>query len=317
MTNTPAQLIDQFGPDRCDEMSVEQARIWCARLTRGHYENFSVLTRLVPARLRDDFACVYAFCRWADDLGDEMGDRGTELLGWWRSELDDCYRGVTRHPVFVALRPTIERLDLPIEAFADLISAFQLDQNKQRYQSWAELLEYCRLSADPVGRLVLMLFEMPRTDELFKPSDCICTALQLTNHLQDVRRDILERNRIYLPREMFPNDTFEQRLISSANQGWGVDRQILQESREIIKTCVDRTWKLFEQGEPLLGKLSDEARPVVELFASGGCHVLRQIEHWNYETALHRPRLGPMTRVKLLMAAWWRAQRANRAGART
>ena len=308
-THTPASLIQRFGPDRCDAMPLDEARKWCAHLARSHYENFSVLTGLVPHHLRDDFAAVYAFCRWADDLGDEMGDRGTELLAWWREQLDACFAGDVQHPVFVALQPTIARYDLPMTPFADLISAFQLDQTKLRYETWAELLDYCRLSANPVGRIVLMLFEMPREDQYTAPSDCICTALQLTNHLQDVRRDILDRDRIYLPSEMFPNDTFEQRLIDSAKQGWGVDQQILSESREIIKTCVERTWALFEQGEPLLDRLSSEARPVIELLAGGGCHVLRQVEQWNYETALHRPRLGPAVRLRLLAKAWWRARR--------
>lgn len=315
MTATPAQLIDRYGPEHCETMSAADARAWCAQLARGHYENFSVLTGLVPPGLRDDFASVYAFCRWADDLGDEMGERGSELLHWWRSELLACFDGRAQHPVFIALRPTIERYQLPIEPFSDLISAFELDQTQTRYETWADLLNYCRLSANPVGRLVLMLFETPRTDEYFTPSDAICTALQLTNHLQDVRRDILERDRIYLPRELFPSETFEQRLIASARQGWGVDQTILPESRKVIRTCVERTWELYERGEPLLKQLPMQARPVVDLLASGGCHVLRQVEQWNYETALHRPKLGSLTRMRLLAAAWWRARRARSRGA--
>ncbi len=315
MNSTPAQLIDRFGPDHCETMSVDDARRWCACLARSHYENFSVLTRLVPERLRGDFASVYAFCRWSDDLGDEMGDRGAELLTWWGEQLEDCFEGRVTHPVFVALRPTIEKYCLPIEPFADLIAAFQLDQTRHRYATWGDLLNYCRLSANPVGRIVLMLFAMPRDDVHFKPSDAICTALQVTNHLQDIRRDIRDRNRIYLPRELFPNDTFEQRLIASAKQGWGIDQSVLQESREVVKTCVERTWDLYKQGQPLLDQLSSEARPVIELLASGGCHVLHLIEQWNYETALHRPRLGALMRVRLLSAAWWKSRRARINGA--
>jgi len=239
------------------------------------------------------------------DCGQNLCVHGAVTLG------HDWVTGGPQAALMIALRATVEQYHLPIEPFADLIAAFQLDQTKQRYATWNDLLDYCRLSANPVGRIVLMLFQLPRDDAHFQPSDAICTALQLTNHLQDVRRDILGRNRIYLPRELFPNETFEQRLIARAKQGWGIAQSVLQESREVIKTCVERTWALYEQGQPLLELLSTEARPVIELLASGGCHVLHLIEQWNYETALHRPRLGALTRVRLLTAAWWKSRRAR------
>ncbi|MHC4990034.1 MAG: squalene synthase HpnC [Planctomycetota bacterium] len=308
------EQLETFGPQRCETLSVTDARAWSRRLAREHYENFSVLSPLVPAAVRDDFAAVYGFCRSADDLGDETGDpdRALELLAWWRQELEDCYEGQPRHPVFVALRPTIERHDLPMEPFADLIEAFEQDQTVTRYETWEQLLDYCRRSANPVGRLVLMICGEPRTDELFAPSDDICTALQLTNHWQDVARDILERDRIYIPAEMIEIDRFQERLAASARQGYAVDHTFLPATRELIRACCERTWPLFESGEKLLGRVAPSTRPPVWLFARGGQHVLRLIELWNFETALHRPRLSLATRLRLIAAARWNAWRAER-----
>jgi squalene synthase HpnC len=295
-------------------LSEPEARAWCRRLADSHYENFSVLSAVVPRRLRDDFAAVYAFCRWSDDLGDEAGApaRAQELLAWWRRELQACFAGAPQHPVFVALRPTIAAHDLPIEPFDDLIGAFEQDQTVSRYDTWDQLLDYCRRSANPVGRLVLMLFGEPRRAELWDRSDELCTALQLTNHWQDVRRDILERDRIYVPREMIAIERFEERLIGSARQGFAVDHTFLEESRRLIRACCERTWPLYESGAGLLERLGPEARPVVWLLAAGGQHVLRSIEMWNCETVLHRPVLGPLARAGLVARAWWMARRAAR-----
>ncbi|HRP62054.1 MAG TPA: squalene synthase HpnC [Phycisphaerales bacterium] len=322
MTANPVDQLSLYGPDRCDTLSVEQARSWCRRLALGHYENFSVLSSLVPRtppELRDDFAAVYAFCRWADDLGDEIGDSGRslELLAWWRRELEQCFSGDPRHPVFIALRPTIERCNLPIEPFDNLISAFEQDQRINRYETWEQLIDYCRRSADPVGRLVLMVCgEVTPGNKagLFPLSDAICTALQLTNHWQDVKRDILERDRIYIPQELIRIENFEERLIASAKQGWAVDRTFLQESRELIRECVERTWKLYETGEPLLDRVSNRSRPLILLFARGGQHVLRSIEMWNYETVLHRPTLTPWRKALLVAQAWLSRGRRRGAG---
>ncbi len=302
----PVDQIQRFGPEQCESLDTDAARRWCRTLATSHYENFSVLSSLVPERLRDDFAAVYAFCRWADDLGDEFGDteRALELLVWWRRQLDLCYDNQPEHPVFVALRPTIEQFDLPRQPFDELIRAFEQDQRVRRYETWEQLLGYCRLSADPVGRLVLMLGGAPRTAEYFGPSDAICTALQLTNHLQDVKRDLLERDRIYLPADLIMSHDFEDRMRRSAQQGWAVDRAFLPEFRGVVRTCVGRTWELYERGETLLPKLDATLRPIVRLLMSGGAHVLRMIELWNYETALHRPKLSKGRRVALVAEAW-------------
>jgi squalene synthase HpnC len=309
----PVKQLARFGPERCETFSADEARAMCRRLALGRYENFSVLTGLVPSDLRDDFAAVYAFCRWADDLGDEVGnrDRSRELLAWWRHELEQCFADEPRHPVMLALHSTIRRHDLPLTPFDDLIRAFEQDQDVTRYETWQQVVDYCKLSADPVGRLVLMVCGEPREDAYFQKSDAICTALQLTNHWQDVKRDMLERDRIYIPRELIEQhgiEDFEDRLIRSARQGYGVDHKFLGQTRTVIRECVNRTWGLFEQGHELLPMLSPRTRPIVDLLSSGGHHVLRQIELWNYETALYRPRLSAIARVMLVTRAWWRSK---------
>jgi squalene synthase HpnC len=300
-----AHDLKTWGPAQSRSVSVSDARAYCRALTLGHGENFSVLSRFVPADRRDDFAAVYAFCRWADDLGDEVGDsqRASELLAWWRTQLHACFEGEATHPVYVALNETRRQRDLPRQPFDDLITAFELDQTQARYDTWQQVLDYCRLSADPVGRLVLMLLDEPRTDELFEPSDAICTALQLTNHWQDVARDMLQRDRIYVPRELHRIDDFEHRLRASAMQGYGVDRAFLGETRIVIKQLVERTWTIWQQGEVLLQRVQPAHRPIIWLFVMGGQHVLRSIELWNYETALHRPSLSKATRIGLVASA--------------
>ena len=286
-------------------MSVEQARAYCRRLATGRYENFSVLSRLVPRGLRDDFAAVYAFCRWADDLGDEIDekDRSLELLAWWRRELAHCYENEPRHPVFIALAPTIARHDIPQALFGDLISAFEQDQNVRRYETWGQLLNYCALSANPVGRLVLIMLGEKRDEELFALSDATCTALQLTNHWQDIRRDILQRDRVYVPSELIHIERFEERLIASARQGYAVDRTFLPESRRLVRELVNRTWSLYERGEKLLPMVSPRSRPLLWLFSAGGRHVLHTIEMWNYETVLHRPKLSRLRKLSFVVQA--------------
>ena len=309
----------QIGPGVSPPMDEASARAWCQALAEGHYENFSVLSALVPTRMRGDFAAVYAFCRWADDLGDEAGSPGEErlqLLAWWRGELQACFDGAPRHPVFVALRPTVVAYKLSIEPFTDLISAFEEDQVKVRYATWDELDAYCRRSADPVGRLVLSVFGLA-TQERFTLSDRVCTALQLVNHVQDVRRDLLDRDRIYLPAECtaaIPN--FESRLRRTAELGYACDQQFLSEYRAAVRPMVDRCWKLLEEGRTLLPTLTDEAHAVIRLFIEGGERLLGNIEAWNLETCIHRPKLSRTERGMLVMRAWWgaRAPRWMRVG---
>ena len=316
MTSLTINLISQYGPDQCEVLNVDQAQAMCLKLTTGHYENFSVLSMVVPQTLRSDFAALYAFCRWADDLGDETGnpEKSLELLGWWRRELKLCFEGEPRHPVFVALRPVIEKHDLPIELFDDLIKAFEQDQHMTRYDTWAQLIDYCRLSANPVGRLVLMVCGEPRSEKLYQLSDAICTALQLTNHLQDVSRDFKENDRLYIPRELIKIDSFDERLRETIKLGHAPDQEFYGLAREVIKRCHLRTWKMFEQGESLLDQVKPSTKPIVWLLAAGGQYVLQQIEMGNYETVLHRPKLGLLRRFSLVLKARSMARQAEKKG---
>src|SRR5436305_3880455 len=154
-----ADDLSRFGPGASGRVSRDEALAYCARLTSGHYENFSVVTWLTPRPLRPAFRSVYAFCRWSDDLGDEVGDpaRSLELLAWWRGELRAMYEGRARHPVMVALAPIVEEFAIPIDPFEALISAFEQDQAVVDYETFDQLLDYCSRSADPVGHLVLYL----------------------------------------------------------------------------------------------------------------------------------------------------------------
>ncbi len=310
------EQLREFGPDRIGPgasapMSEPEALQWCAQLASRQYENFSVLSALVPGRLRPDFAAVYAFCRWADDLGDEAGAPGEErlrLLAWWRQELEACYAGAPRHPVFVALRPTVVRHGLPIAPFDDLIRAFELDQRRSRWGTFDELVGYCTLSADPVGRIVLGLFGAA-DPERQRLSDRVCTALQVVNHVQDVRRDLLERDRIYLPAEFTASIAdFEPRLRRTAEQGFAADRSFLEEYRVALRPVVARCWAMFGEGRGLLPLLGPEARPVVRLFIEGGERVLRAIEDWNLETCIHRPTLAAPVKAWLVGRAWVEAR---------
>ena len=322
--------LARFGPGGSEAdrvVPIVEARSMARHLARSHRENFSVLTRLVPEDVRDDFAAVYAFCRTADDLGDEIGDptRSLELLGWFRTGIEQAFDPAAAeapaHWVFRALRPTIERFGLSPAPFRDLVSAFEQDQTVRRYETWDDLLDYCRRSADPVGRLVLALLDETAggelDPELARRSDAVCTGLQLVNHWQDLARDLLERDRIYLPREEirtagFEVEDFEDRFRRSATQGWAVDADFLSRSRTLVRACVERTWPLFELGAELPGRLGPRAAPVVETLLRGGVATLRLIEDWDCETVLHRPSLGPVAKASIVLGAWWRTRAARR-----
>ncbi|MAE66531.1 MAG: squalene synthase HpnC [Phycisphaeraceae bacterium] len=303
-------------------MDYAQAADYTRRLTRTHYENFTVVSWLLPRDLKDDFRHVYAFCRWADDLGDEVGDpeRSRELLGWWRRELDACYDGRPRHPVFVALRSTIERRDIPRRPFDDLIDAFVQDQEVRRYDTWDQVLDYCTRSANPVGRLVLYLCGH-RDERRQRLSDATCTALQLANFWQDVRRDVLERDRIYISRDVAEEHDLdleqmalqvrhdESRRQDGAARGGGPAPDangaaaLLPPFRATVRAVVDRTWPLFRDGRRLLPLVRRDVRMDIRLFTLGGESILRKIERRGYDTFHGRPSLGKPARLALMVRA--------------
>jgi squalene synthase HpnC len=273
---------------------AEQYTRW---LATHHYENFHVVSFLLPKRLHQDFYNVYSFCRWADDLGDEIGDssESLRLLAWWREELDAMYAGRVQHPVFVALQGTARKFDLPQQLFADLISAFEQDQRVTRYANWEELFDYCRCSANPVGRLVLRLcgYSDPERDRM---SDATCTALQLANFWQDVTVD-LEKDRVYLPldvlkRHGYSVDALRAGTFSPAFQN-------------VMRDAIEVARELFLAGLPLVKTVDKRLAFDLELFSRGGMRVLEKIEQQNYNVLARRPAISKFERVQLLVGCLW------------
>ena len=275
--------------------TVPEAEGYTRWLATHHYENFHVVSFLLPKRLHQDFYTIYSFCRWADDLGDEIGDRqeSLRLLGWWREELAKMYRGEAKHPVFVALRGAVERHGISQEPFADLIRAFVQDQTVTRYRTYDELFDYCRYSANPVGRLVLRLcgYADAERDRL---SDATCTALQLANFWQDVTVD-LEKDRIYIPLEVL------ERHGSSAAEV--IARKATPAFRAAMREVVDRAQELFEQGLPLAGTVDRRLSLDLDLFSRGGMRVLDKIRERDYDVLSGRPAISRGERVRLLLSA--------------
>ncbi|MCH8221869.1 MAG: squalene synthase HpnC [Chloroflexi bacterium] len=269
--------------------SIEEAFAACERLTRSHYENFSVATRLLPRDLRRHFFSIYAFCRGVDDLGDEVDGDRLALLDAWEAELEAAYSGTPSHPYFVALRQTIREFDIPKEPLLKLIEANRRDQSITRYPDFDELLGYCEYSANPVGSLVLYVFGH-REPELHRLSDYTCTALQLTNFWQDVARDF-DIGRIYIP-----GDTMER---------FGVQENDIREKRATpqfkaaLKFEVDRARELFRKGIPLIDRVQGKARIDIALFTAGGMAILDKIESRDYDVLTRRPALSKREKAVL------------------
>jgi squalene synthase HpnC len=272
--------------------SLEQAQRYTRWLATHHYENFTVVSWLLPRRLHQHFYNVYAYCRWADDLGDEVAssERALELLDWWESELGACYAGSPAHAVFVALERTIRQFDIPIDPFLDLLKAFRQDQTVHRYPDWDAVLGYCRYSANPVGRLVLYLCGY-RDDERQQFSDATCTALQLANFWQDVDRD-LTKDRIYIP--------LDRLAACGLTEAELFARRFDSRYIALMKELVARTRELFAAGLPLAERVSPELRTDIELFSRGGLAVLDSIEAIGHNTIQHRPALSRSTQARLL-----------------
>ena len=275
--------------------AVEESLAYTRWLATHHYENFHVVSFLLPKRLHQDFYNVYAFCRWADDLGDEIGDpqESLRLLAWWRGELQAMYAGHAKHPVFVALQDTAARHQLPVEPFDDLIKAFEQDQTITRYRNFDELFHYCRYSANPVGRLVLGLCDY-RDAARQELSDATCTALQLANFWQDVIVD-LAKDRVYLPLDLlerhgYPLDDLFARRFD------GRFRAVMKEA-----IAVAREW--FLKGLPLAGQVDRRLAIDLELFSRGGLKILEKIERQDCDVLRARPAISKAERVGLLLGA--------------
>jgi squalene synthase HpnC len=264
-------------------------------LATHHYENFHVVSFLLPGRLHQDFYNVYAFCRWADDLGDEIGDttESLRLLAWWREELRRMYSGSASHPVFVALQGTAARYALPQSPFDDLITAFEQDQTVARYSTFEDLFQYCRYSANPVGRLVLALCGY-RDAERQALSDATCTALQLANFWQDVTVD-LGKDRVYLPLEVLDRHGYPLEALFA--------RRFDARFRAAMKEAVEVARELFLSGLPLAGMVDRRLAVDLELFSRGGLKVLEKIERQDYNVLRARPAISKVERVQLLLGA--------------
>jgi len=249
----------------------------------------------LPKRLHQDFYNVYAYCRWADDLGDEMDSpaESLRLLAWWREQLAAMYAGEATHPVFVALRGTVARHSIPQDPFADLIRAFEQDQTVTRYPTWEDVYAYCRYSADPVGRLVLYLCGYADAERQ-RLSDATCTALQLANFWQDVAID-LEKDRVYIPIEVL------------ARHGYALEdlyaRRMTPAFREVMREIVARARELFIEGLPLSSMVDRRLALDIDLFSRGGMRVLDKIAEQDYDVLARRPAISKAERVWLLLGS--------------
>jgi squalene synthase HpnC len=280
-------------PDRAP--SLQNSRIYCERLARSHYENFSVATWFLPSRLRQHFYNVYSYCRIADDLGDEVGDaqQSLELLDQWEAELTACYAGSPRHPVLVALTETVRQFGIPQHEFSDLLVAFRQDQIVTRFNTFDSLLGYCRHSANPVGHLVLYLCGYSDVERQ-QLSDYTCTALQLANFWQDVAVDY-QKGRIYLPLEDLRNHGVTEEDIAAS--------RATQNFIHLMEFEVERTREWFDRGLPLIKKVDKALAIDLELFSRGGQEILRAIERRHFDVLGQRPVISKPRKLRLLLRA--------------
>ena len=301
--------------------SLQEAQAYCSRLAHSHYENFSVVTWFLPKHLHQHFYNVYAYCRISDDLGDEVGNpqQALALLDAWESELNATYLSLVepapkdvqrdvekleadfpnrnpvspRHPVFIALRETIRACDIPRQPFADLLTAFRQDQTVARYPTFADVLGYCKNSANPVGHLVLYLCGY-RDTERQQLSDYTCTALQLANFWQDVTVDY-GKGRIYLPLDSLARFGVQESEIA--------ERRPTPQFRELMKFEVSRAREWFAKGLPLAGKVDKHLAIDIELFSRGGLAILNAIEQQSFDVLTRRPAISKPRKFWLLMRA--------------
>ncbi len=300
--------LELYGPGAQDTAapSLSEARLYCRRLAQRHYENFSVGGLIVPRTACDHVANVYAYCRWADDLADETGDAGQslELLDWWQRSLEACYDGQTRHPVFVALRDTVRQYQIPRRPLLDLLTAFRQDQSVSRYETFDDLLGYCRNSANPVGQLVLCLAECHEPEQIAL-SDSICTGLQLANFWQDVARD-WKMGRLYLPMADCRQFGFQEACLDAG--------KCTDAFRDLLAYQVGRAEAYLQVGLPLIAKMPRPWQLSIALFIHGGLEILKAIRHQEYDVLSRRPTVSKWAKMRLLAGCWWRLRRGGFGG---
>ena len=275
--------------------TLEEAFAYCEARTKAHYENFPV-GLFVPRARRPYVYAIYTFARAADDFADEPIYEGVrqQKLEQWEALLEAAYRGEAEGPIFVALAETVRKLEVPKQLLLDLLSAFKQDTVKSRYASWEELIDYCRRSANPVGRLVLHVFE--EKDPALPPlSDAICTGLQLANHWQDLALD-LGKDRIYVPREL---------LAAHGVPEWDLNAgRVTDGFRSLMQELIRRTRSLFDRGRPLCDCIGRELSFEMRLTWLGGSGILDAIERAGYDVFRRRPRYGLVAKLALAWRAW-------------
>ena len=285
-------------------MTLEEAYTQCSHQAQNHYENFPVGSHLIPQPQRKYIHAIYAFARTADDFADETVDQLSinqriALLERWENNLDLALDGKVQESLFLALREAIEKCQLPVQLFRDLISAFKQDVVKTRYTDFNEVLDYCRRSANPVGRLVLHTFNY-RDEHLHQLSDSICTGLQLANFWQDISVDLL-KDRIYLPQSDMSKFEIDETQLKVGTTAL----------RKLIKFQVDRTWKIFNEGSSLPEYLTRGLKFEIRLTWLGGTEILRKIEKCNYNTFHYRPTIKKWDMPRLLFKALFKLPKIN------
>jgi len=301
LAGAPAQYITQD-----ERPSLDEALAWCRQLATSHYENFHVATFFLPQRIRPHFWSLYAFCRVSDDLGDEVADTTTalRLLQTWAEMLDECYDAPenSRHPVFVALHETIATCDLPRQLFHDLLRAFVQDQIKTTYSTWDEAVDYSRYSANPVGRLVLMICGY-RDEQRALLSDRVCSGLQLANFWQDAVRDS------EIPRRYIPTEYMERFGVA---EGQIQGRIFTPEFGAMMRALVERTREMLDDGASIRDTVDPELRITLDLFYRGGIAILDGIAAQEYDVLRGRPMVTRRKKLELLLRACFGKLRAGR-----
>ena len=276
---------------------------YCEDIAKGHYENFPVASLLLPKDKRKYVYAIYAFARAADDFADEEGIEGgapkrVALLDEWNQKLKDCYNGKAYDPIFIALGKTVQDCRIPIKPLEDLLSAFKQDVVKSRYNTFDEVLDYCTRSANPVGRLVLMIFGC-HDDEFFKYSDKICTALQLTNFWQDVEVD-LRKDRIYLPEEDIKQFGYSYRQLEM--------KQDNENFRALMKYEAERTQAIFDEGKKLIEMTAGNADTMklskeLKLTWLGGTTILAKLKEIDYNVLNQRPTISAFDKLRIFLGS--------------
>jgi squalene synthase HpnC len=277
--------------------SAEDGFSYCEQVARSHYENFPVASRFLQKEMRKYIWTIYAFARIADDYADEPGYTLAERidnLNQWEQYLSECYNGNPTHRVFAALAETVERFQIPIELFQNLLTAFRSDVTVKRYETFEDVLAYCCNSANPIGRLVLLLFNY-RSETMMQFSDSICTALQLTNFWQDVSVD-LQKDRVYLPLEDLEEFNYSEQDL--------LDRTFDNRFRDLMAFQVRRTAELFVEGKPLLSKVGKDLSSELTLMWNGGTLILQKIHKQDYNVFMKRPTLSMLDKLGLLFRSF-------------